>query len=95
MLQTDTQTDKIGPILSSSGPVFWTVKTQIPVANASKTCPENNTPISLRNPVKGHLRLASVVALSSNGACGAIMGAAWATVVVLECDVFSSLFASS
>ena len=37
-----------------------------------KTCPKHNTPISLRNPVNGHLRLASVVALSSSGACGAI-----------------------
>ena len=34
-----TQTDRIEPILSSSADVFWTVKTQIPVAKASKTCP--------------------------------------------------------
>ena len=67
-----TQTDRIRPIRSSSGVVFWTAKSQIPVADASKMCPENNTPNSLRNPVNGHLRLASVVALSSNGACGAI-----------------------
>ena len=32
--QTDTQTDRSGPILSSSGVVFWTVKTQIPFAKA-------------------------------------------------------------
>ena len=28
----------------------------------------------VKNPVKGHLRLGSVVALSSSGACGAITG---------------------
>ena len=67
--QTDRQTDRIRPIWSSSGVVFWTAKSQIPVADASKICPENNTPNSLRNPVNGHLRLASVVALSSSGAC--------------------------
>ena len=41
---TDRQmyTDRIQPILSSSGDGFWTVKTQIPVANASKTCPQND-----------------------------------------------------
>ena len=51
--------------------MFWTAKSQIPVADTPKRCPENNTPNSLRNPVNGHLRLASVVALSSSGACGA------------------------
>ena len=70
--QTNRQTDRIGPIWSSSGVAFWTAKSQIPLADASKRCPENNTPNSLRNPVNGHLRLASVVALSSSGACGAI-----------------------
>ena len=65
------QTDRIGPIRRSSGVVFWTAKSPIPLADASKRCPENNTPNSLRNPVNGHLRLASVVALSSSGACGA------------------------
>ena len=65
------QTDRIGPIWSSSGTVFGSVKSQIPVADTPKRCPENNTPNSLRNPVNGHLRLASVVALSSSGACGA------------------------
>ena len=70
--QTDnTQTDRIRPILSCSGDVFWTVKTQIPVAKRSKTCPQNNTRIPVNIPFKEHLRLASVVALSSNGACGA------------------------
>ena len=69
-----SQTDRIGPIWSSSGTVFWTAKSQIPVADTPKRCPENNTPNSLRNPVNGHLRLASVVALSSSGACGAKMG---------------------
>ena len=69
---TNKHTDRIRPIQSSSGTVFWTAKSQIPLADASKTCPENNTPNSLRNPVNGHLRLASVVALSSSGACGAI-----------------------
>ncbi len=53
--------------------MFWTAKSQIPLADASKTCPENDTPNSLGNPVNGHLRLASVVALSSSGACGATM----------------------
>ena len=71
--QTNKHTDRSGLILSSSGVVFWTAKSQIPVADASKRCPENNTPNSLRNPVNGHLRLASVVALSSSGACGAII----------------------
>ena len=71
---TNKSTDRIGPIWSSSGTVFWTAKSQIPLADASKRCPENNTPNSLRNPVNGHLRLASVVAaLSSSGACGAII----------------------
>ena len=35
---------------------------------------QNMTRNSLKNPVKGHLRLASVVALSSNGACGRRFG---------------------
>ena len=38
---THTQTDRIGPIWSSSGTMFWTAKTQIPVANTSKSCPQN------------------------------------------------------
>merc|ERR1711960_27549 len=71
---SDRQTDRIGPISSSSGVVFWTAKTQIPFAKTSKTCPQNRTRNSLKNPVKGHLRLASVVSLSSNGACGAKNG---------------------
>ena len=71
--QTNTQTDRIRPILSCSGDVFWTVKTQIPVAKRSKTCPQNNTRIPVNIPFKEHLRLASVVALSSSGACGAII----------------------
>ena len=71
--QTNRQTDKIGPIWSSSGVAFWATKSQIPLADAPKRCPENNTPNSLRNPVKGHLRLASVVALSSSGAGGSIL----------------------
>ena len=36
------QTDRIRPISSSAVAMFWTVKTQIPVANASKTCPQND-----------------------------------------------------
>ena len=52
--------------------MFWTVKTQIPVANASKTCPQNDPRIPVNIPFKEHLWLASVVALSSSGACGAM-----------------------
>ena len=70
----DTQTDRIEPILSSSEDMFWTVKTQIPVAKASKSCPQNDLLIPANIPVKEHLRLASVVALSSSGACGANIG---------------------
>ena len=70
--QTDTQTDRIQPISSSAMTMFWTVQTQIPVANASKTCPQNDPRIPVNIPFKEHLRLASVVALSSSGACGAI-----------------------
>ena len=62
-----------GLIDHPTGVVFWTAKTQIPFAKTSKTCPQNMTRNSLKNPVKGHLRLASVVALSSSGACGAII----------------------
>ena len=40
--QADKQTDRIQPIPSNSEDVFWTVKTQIPVAKASKTCPQND-----------------------------------------------------
>ena len=40
--QTNRQTDRIRPISSSAVAMFWTVKTQIPVANASKTCPQND-----------------------------------------------------
>ena len=36
-----TQTDRIGPIESISGTVFWTAKSQIPLADASKSCPQN------------------------------------------------------
>ena len=70
--QTDKQTDRIQPILSISGHGFWTVQTQIPVANASKTRPQNDLRIPFNIPFKEHLRLASVVALSASGACGTI-----------------------
>ena len=66
-------TDRIQPISSSAVAMFWTVHTQIPFANASKTCPQNDPRIPVNIPVKEHLRLASVVALSSSGACGAII----------------------
>ena len=69
---TNRETDRIQPISSSAVTMFWTVQTQIPVANASKTCPQNDPRIPVNIPFKEHLRLASVVALSSNGACGAI-----------------------
>ena len=54
--------------------MFWTAKTQIPVANTSKRCPLKPSLNPAKIPVKEHLRLASVVELSSSGACGAIMG---------------------
>ena len=69
----DRHTDRIQPISSSAVAMFWTVQTQIPVANASKTCPQNDPRIPVNIPFKEHLRLASVVALSSSGACGAII----------------------
>ena len=72
--ERDTQTDRIEPILSSSEDVFLAVETQIPFAKTSKTCPQNDLRIPANIPVKEHLRLASVVALSSSGACGAIKG---------------------
>ena len=67
------QTDRIGPIRSSSGTMFWTAKTQIPLADGSETHPQNDLRFPVRIPFKEHLRLASVVALSSSGACGAII----------------------
>ena len=70
--QTNTQTDRIEPIRSSSGIMFWTAKTQIPLADGSKPRPQNDLRIPVKIPFKEHLRLASVVALSSSGACGAI-----------------------
>ena len=49
-------------------------------AYTSRKCLKNLSPKRPRNPanipVKGHLRLASVVALSSSGACGAIIATA-------------------
>ena len=71
--QTNRQTDRIQPISSSAVAMFWTVHTQIPFANASKTCPQNDPRIPVNISFKEHLRLASVVALSSSGACGAII----------------------
>ena len=70
---TLSHTHEIRLIWSSTRTVFWTAKCQILVAKPLKRCPENEQRISLKNQTKGHLRLASVVALSSNGACGAIM----------------------
>ena len=70
---TNRQTDRIQPISSSAVAMFWTVHTQIPFANASKTCPQNDPRIPVNISFKEHLRLASVVALSSSGACGAII----------------------
>ena len=72
--QTHTQTDRIGPIRSSSGTMFWTGKTQIPLADGSKPRPQNDLRIPVKISFKEHLRLASVVALSSSGACGANIG---------------------
>ena len=66
------QTDRIEPIRSSSGIMFWTAKTQIPLADGSKPRPQNDLLIPVKIPFKDHLRLASVIALSSSGACGAI-----------------------
>ena len=40
-VQTNRHTDRIGPIRDISGTVFWTAKTQIPLADASKSCPQN------------------------------------------------------
>ena len=68
---THSQTDRLWPIQSSSGAVFWTAKSQIPLADVSKTCSQNDLRIPVKIPFKEHLRLASVVALSSSGACGA------------------------
>ena len=47
--QTRTQTDRIGPIESISGTVIWTAKSQIPLADASKRCPQNRLRIQLRS----------------------------------------------
>ena len=52
--------------------MFWTAKPQIPLADGSKPLPQNDLLIPVNIPFKEHLRLASVVALSSSGACGAI-----------------------
>ena len=52
----NTQTDRIQPIPSSSEDVFWTVKTQIPVAKASKTCPQIDFWIPLTSQLKDALR---------------------------------------
>ena len=48
----DKQTDRIGPIRSSSGTLFWTAKTQIPLADRSKTCPQNDLKIQLTSQLK-------------------------------------------
>ena len=50
--QTRKQTDRIRPILSISGDRFWTAKTQIPVANASKTCPKTTSGFLLTSQLK-------------------------------------------
>ena len=47
--QTDRQ---IQPILSSSGDGFWTAKMLILVANASKTCPQNDPGFLLTSRLK-------------------------------------------
>ena len=49
---SDVQTDRIGPIRSSSGTMFWTAKTQIPLADGSKTCPQNDLKIQLTSQLK-------------------------------------------
>ena len=48
----DRQTDRIGPIRSSSGTMFWTAKTQIPPADGSKSCPQNDLRIQLTSQLK-------------------------------------------
>ena len=50
--QTRTPTDRIGPIESISGTVFWTAKSQIPLADASKSCPQNRLGIQLGSRLK-------------------------------------------
>ena len=45
-------TDRIGPIESISGTVFWTAKSQIPLADASKSCPQNRLWIQLTSRLK-------------------------------------------
>ena len=49
---THKSTDRIGPIRSSSGTMFWTAKTLIPLADGSKTCPQNDLKIQLTSQLK-------------------------------------------
>ena len=51
--QTDKQTDRIGPILSSSGTVFGPAKSQIPLADASKGVPKTTPQILLGTRLMG------------------------------------------
>ena len=72
--QTDRHTDRQNPADPEQlrGPVLDSQN-----ADTSRKCLKNLSPKRPLNPanipVKEHLRLASVVALSSNGACGAMM----------------------
>ena len=50
--RTDTQTDRIELIRSRSGTMFWTAKTQVPLAGGSKTCPQNDLKIQLTSQLK-------------------------------------------
>ena len=47
--QTDRHADRIQPISSSAVAMFWTVHTQIPFANASKTCPQSDPRIPVNH----------------------------------------------
>ena len=54
---THRHADRIQPISSSAVAMFWTVHTQIPFANASKTCPQNDPRIPVNISFKERVSL--------------------------------------
>ena len=69
---TDTQTDRSGRSGAALGPCSGQPKHRYQSQNLKKLSPKPSLNPAMI-PVKEHLRLASVVALSSSGACGAII----------------------
>ena len=90
---TDRQTDRSGRSGAALGPCSGQPKRRYQSQNLKKLSPKPSlNPAKI--PVKEHLRLASVVALSSSGACGAIIFLGFEIFMFIKSKIMSPYQAS-